>query len=96
MKMVEITEINISDDKIEIIATNLEDLLMAEDLFEDVEPEELHYSFDRHARNGAEMKYLYKVVSSQKRCASARSMGSKLEKLAGAILTISDNFLDKE
>ncbi len=89
---VEITEVNISDDKIEIVATNLENIFTSENLFEDIDEEKVHFEFDRHARNGAAMKYLYKVCQSQKRCQSAKSMGEKLEKLAGVITTLSESF----
>lgn len=94
--MVEITEVTITEEKISIVATNLENLLLAEDLFQDIEEETVQYEFDRHARNGAAMKYLYKVCQSQSRCKSAKSMGEKLEKLCGAITTLSDSFRVRE
>ena len=90
--MVEITEVVISEDKISITATNLDSLLMADDLFEDTEAEPVKFEFDRHAKNGAEMKYLYRVCQSQKKCQSVKSMGEKLEKLCGVITTLSETF----
>ena len=90
--MVEITEVNISEDKISIIATNLESILLVDDLFEDIDEAPVQFDFDRHAKNGAAMKYLYKVCQGQKKCQSAKSMGEKLEKLCGVITTLSESF----
>ena len=59
--MVEITEVKIAEDKISIIATDLENILLADNLYEDINEESVEFEFDRHARNGAAMKYLYKV-----------------------------------
>ena len=89
---VEITGIVITDESIKIEAVSLENLLFAEDLFEDAEAEPVTFAFDRHAKHGAEMKYLYKVCQSQKKCQSAKSMGEKLEKLVGVILNMSEGF----
>lgn len=90
--MVEITEVNITEDKISIIATNLESILLVDDLFEDIDETPVQFDFDRHAKNGAAMKYLYKVCQGQKKCQSAKSMGEKLEKLCGVITTLSESF----
>jgi len=90
--MVEITEVKIAEDKISIIATDLENILLADNLYEDINEESVEFEFDRHARNGAAMKYLYKVCQSQSKCRSAKSMGEKLEKLCGAITTLSESF----
>ena len=94
--MVEITQIEISKDKISIVATNLDNVLLADDLYEDIDQEPVHFTFDRHAKNGAEMKYLYKVCQGQYRCRSQRSMGEKIEKLVGAITMLSESFISKE
>lgn len=94
--LVEITQVTIAEDKISIVATNLENALLAEDLYQEIDESPVQFEFDRHARNGAEMKYLYKVCSSQRRCKSAKSMGAKLEKLAGAITTLSESFQVRE
>ena len=92
MAMVEITSVEIGTEKITIEALVIEDILMADDLFEDVEVPTVHYEFDRKAKNGAEMRYLWKVVQGQKKCQSAKSMGEKLEKLCGVITTLSESF----
>ncbi len=92
MAMVEITSIEVGQDKIYIEALAIEDIIMADDLFEDVEVPTVKYEFDRKAKNGAEMKYLWKVCQGQKKCQSAKSMGAKLEKLCGVITQLSDSF----
>lgn len=89
---VEITSVEIGEEKITLTALAIEALLFREDLFEDVEVPEVKYEFSRKARNGAEMKYLWKVCQSQKKCQSAKSMGAKLEKLCGVITQISESF----
>lgn len=90
--MVEITEVSITEDKISITAVNLENLLLADNLFEDMDEVPVHFDFDRYAKGGAAMKYLYKVCQGQRRCRQAKSMGEKLEKLAGVITNLSDSF----
>lgn len=89
---VEITSVEIGAEKITIEAVNLENFLMAEDLFEDVEANPVKFEFDRTARHGAEMKYLWKVCQGQKKCQTAKSMGEKLEKLCGVITQLSEAF----
>jgi hypothetical protein len=89
---VEITSVEIGEEKITIEALAIEDILMADDLYEDVEVPTVKYEFDRKAKNGAEMKYLWKVVQGQKKCQSAKSMGAKLEKLVGVMTQLSDSF----
>lgn len=92
MAMVEITSISIGTEKITIEALAIENILMADNLFEDVEVPTVKYEFSRTAKGGAEMRYLWKVVQGQKKCQSAKSMGEKLEKLAGVITTLSESF----
>ena len=92
MAMVEITNIEIGTEKITIEALAIENILLADDLFEDVEVPTVKYEFDRKAKNGAEMKYLWKVCQGQRKCQSAKSMGEKLEKLCGVITQISESF----
>lgn len=89
---VEIKNVEITEDTIKIEAINLETILFAEDLFEDVEEEPVTFEFDRKANHGAQMKYLYKVCNSQKKCQNAKSMGEKLERLVGVILNMSEGF----
>lgn len=92
---VEVTSVQIGEEKITIKATAIENLIMADDLFEDAETPEKTYEFDRKAKNGAEMKYLYKICQSKRKCQSALSMGEKLDRLLGELIVLSDNFLAK-
>lgn len=89
---VEILGVEISEEKIRIEASAIETIFMADDLFEDVEIPTIYYEFDRKAKNGAEMRYLFKVCQGQKRCASAKSMGEKLNSLVGVVTHLSDSF----
>ena len=89
---VEITGVEIAADKVTIEAINLESVLYAEDLFEDFDATPVTFEFDRKARNGAAMKYLYKVAKGQRKCQNAKSMGEMLEKLCGVITTLSESF----
>ena len=89
---VEITGVEIGKEKITIEAINIEEILTADNLFEDYEAQPIKFEFDRTARNYAEMKYLYKIVSNNRRCQNAKSMGEKLENLIGAIIQLSESF----
>lgn len=91
--LVEIINVNVGSEKIVLEANAIEEIIMAEDLFEDVEVPVVRYSFDRKARNYAEMKYLRKIVNSQKKCQSEKSMGAKL---VGVIIQIFESFRTTE
>ena len=91
----EITAVEINADEIRITGNDLEDLLTQDDLYEDAQCEEVVFVFPRDEKKISSMKYLYKVVSSQKRCKDARSMGEKLEKLVGSIISLSENFIER-
>ena len=98
-KMVEITSVEIGAEKIQIEALAIENILLAEDLFEDVEVPKVKYEFDRKGKDGAAspgMKYLWKVCESQRKCQAVSSMGEKLEKLIGVITQLSEAFETKE
>ena len=73
----EITKCEISNDEIKLTGNNLESLLTEENLFEDAETEEVTFIFSRDEHRLSNMKYLYKVVSSQKKCQNCKSMGEK-------------------
>ena len=90
--LVEITNVEIGTEVITIEALAIEEILLADDLYEDAEVPTVKYEFSRKANNGAEMKYLWKVCQGQKRCHSAKSMGGKLEKLTGVITQLSESF----
>ena len=94
--MVEVVEVSVMENKICITATNLENIILADDLYKDIDEKPVQFEFDRHARGGAEMKYLYRVCQGQKKCRSAKTMGEKLEKLCGVITTLSESFKVKD
>lgn len=91
----EITGIEINKDEIRITGNDLEGLLTQDDLYEDAECEEVTFVFSRDEKKISNMKYLYKVVSSQKKCRDAKSMGEKLEKLVGSIISLSESFIER-
>lgn len=94
---VEITGVTITEEKVTIEAINLETILLAEDLFAEITEEPtVTFEFDRKERNGAEMKYLWRVVQGQRKTQSAKSFGEKLEKLCGAITQLSASFLQQQ
>lgn len=87
---VEITNVAIEKENITITGLAIEDVLMAEDLFEEFEVPEVQYQFDRNQQSN--MKYLWKICQSQSRCKKEKSLGAKLEKLEGVITNISESF----
>lgn len=87
---VEITNVAIEKENITITGLAIEDVLMAEDLFEEFEVPEVAYEFDRSSQS--HMKYLWKICQSQSRCKKEKSLGAKLEKLEGVITNISESF----
>lgn len=90
--LVEITKVEISAEKVIIEGNNLESVIYGEDLFEDFDCTPVTFEFDRKARNGAALKYLYKVCRSQKKNKDAKSMGEMLKNLCGVITQLSENF----
>ncbi len=92
--VVEITKVEIGAEEISIEGTNLETILTAEDLFEEMDEETVRFIFSRE--NGAPgLKYLWKVCQGQRKCKNAKSMGEKLEKLVGCIVSLSENFIER-
>ena len=90
---VEIKAVEVGTESIIIEAIDLEKIIMAEDLFADIAEEPtVKFEFSRKAKNGAEMKYLYRVCQGQNKCKSEIAMGAKLQKLPGCITQISDGF----
>ncbi|SKC04186.1 hypothetical protein SAMN06296386_11520 [Lachnospiraceae bacterium] len=93
--IVEITGVTISADEITLEGTNLETMLTADDLYAELDEEKVRFVFDRHEYGGAALKYLYKVCQSQRKCQTARSLGEKLDKLVGCIISLSENFKEQ-
>lgn len=89
--VVEITEINITPDEVELTAAEIEEALMAEDLFEAFEVPQIRFTFDRH--NKSEMLYLFKLVTTKSN--RKLSLGERINKLLGKTISISPNFIEK-
>ena len=87
---VEINNVEITKESIIITGLAIEDILLADDLFEEFEIPEVCYKFERASQ--ANMKYLWKICQSQRRCQKEKSMGAKLEKLEGVITNVSESF----
>lgn len=92
---VEITSVTINETAIILEGTDLESFLFSDDLDAEIGSTKTFY-FDRKAWNGAQMKYLYKLVRSQKICESEKTMSAKLMKLNGQILNLPGTFLYTE
>ncbi len=93
--IVEINSVKINEEEIVFEGTNLEKIFLSDNLYEELDQESVKFVFSRHEHAGAALKYLYKVCSSQKSCQSANSMGEKLEKLVGCIISLSESFIEK-
>ena len=91
----EIKSVEIREDEIILEGINLETIFTSENLYEEMDEEPVRFTFDRHKNNGASLKYLWKVCGSQKKCKTAKSMGEKLEKLVGCIISLSENFIER-
>jgi len=91
----EITNVEISKEEIVLEGTNLETIFTTDDLFEEMDEDVVRFVFSREEHGGAALKYLWKVCQSQKKCQNAKSMGEKLEKLVGCIVSLSESFIEK-
>lgn len=86
----EIKNVTITDKEIILEGNNLETIFTSDDLYEELPEEEVKFVFDRSSGN---LKYLWKICSGQRHCKNAKSMGEKLEKLEGCIISLSENFI---
>ncbi len=96
--IIEVTSVKITDSEVELSGNNLETILVSDNLFEDMESEPVIFVFPRAREEGGipAMKYLYKVVTSNKKCKEEKSFGEMIEKLAsGCIISLSENFLQR-
>ena len=91
----EIKSVEINENEVILEGINLETIFTSENLYEELEEENVRFIFDRHEQGGYNLKYLWKVCSSQKKCQNAKSMGEKLEKLVGCIISLSENFIER-
>ncbi len=85
-----INEVTITESEVQLSCTNLEGMFLSENFYEDIEDEPVIFSFSREKEG--QMKYLYKICMSQKKCQSAKSIGAKIESLCTCITQISDAF----
>ena len=94
--IIEVTSVSISESEIQIFGNSLENILVSDNLFETMEAEPVRFVFPRAHEDGGipAMKYLYRVVNSQKKCQGEKSFGEMIEKLASGhcIISLSENF----
>ncbi len=97
--IIEVVSVKIDDSSIEIFGNSLENILVSDNLFEEMEAEPVRFVFPRAHEDGGipAMKYLYRVVTSQKKCQDEKSFGEMIEKLASGhcIISLSENFLQR-
>ena len=91
--LVEITEVKVSKDRITLTAINLENFLLAEDLYAPSNGKPVKFVFEHEE---GPMKYLYKVCKSQKACQKAQSMGEMIDALPGCIINLAPAFIPKK
>lgn len=94
--LVSINATTITSEEVRITATNLETILLADDLYSqinDKDEEEVNFLFD--ATNLGHKKYLFKLCQSQKCARDKKSLGEMIEALKGCILSISEGFLER-
>lgn len=92
----EITSVTITKDYIALKGINLDNFLFCDDLDENIPDKDVCFVFDRQIYQGAQMKYLYKLVKSQKACQNEKTMAGMLNKLCGQILNIPGSFLQQD
>ncbi len=97
--ILEVTSVTIDDSAVQIEGNSLENILVNDDLFEDMEAEPVRFVFPRAREDGGipAMKYLYRVVTSTKKCQGEKSFGEMIEKLATGhcIISLSENFIQR-
>ncbi len=92
--LVSINSVSISDE-ISITATNLETILLAEDLYSKIGDEEEEVTFVFDPANMGHRKYLFKICQSQRAAKSKKSLGEMIEALPGCILSMGEGFIKK-
>lgn len=93
VKSVIIPTIEADDQMIRIEAENIEAMILADDLFEAAETNEISFVFDK--ANTGHRKYLLKLLQSQRACRGKKSFGEMLEALPGTILSLSEAFIER-
>ena len=74
-----------------IHANDIESIIMADDLFETAEAEEVVFQFDK--TSASHRKYLYKLMKSNRTTKDKESLGAMLQALPGQIISIATSFL---
>ena len=89
---IEVSSVTVTDSKISISGIDLDAFLFCDDIYAEQDPKAVVFDFDRKSETGAPMKYLWKVVSNNKKCATGKSFGAKLDLLVGQIIFLPDSF----
>ena len=92
-----ITATAVSEEKINLTATNLEAILLEDDIYKKIDPsaeKEVTFTFD--LKNIGHKKYLYKLCQSQRSAKDQESFGKMVEALVGCIVSIANGFLASE
>lgn len=93
--LVSINATTITSEEVRITATNLETILLADDLYSQINDKEEEVTFCFDATNLGHKKYLFKLCQSQKCARDKKSLGEMIEALKGCILSISEGFLER-
>lgn len=88
---IEVSGVEVSKDYIIVEALDFEKLIMADDLYEDMEVPTVKYQFSRE--KAGEMKYLLRVLMSNKQTQGCKSLGAMLDKLIGQFIMLNSNFI---
>lgn len=82
-------------EEIRITATNLETILLADDLYSKITDEEEEVTFLFDPANLGHKKYLFKLCQSQRTARDKKSLGEMIEALSGCILSLSESFIER-
>lgn len=92
--LVSVNSTAITPEEIRITATNLESILLADDLYSQiVDEEEVNFVFD--AAKLSHKKYLFLLCQSRRQARDKKSLAEMVEALKGCVLSISDGFLER-
>lgn len=81
------------EQEIRIQASDIEALILSDDLFETSEAEEVTFVFDK--ANIGHRKYLLKILQSNRATRGKGSIGAMLQALPGSIISLSEAFLER-
>lgn len=92
--LVNVNETTIDSEEIRIKASNLEAILLADDIYNQMDEEE-EVVFLFQTANLSHRKYLFKICQSQKQAKDKKSLGEMIEALPGCILSLSEGFIER-